>query len=180
MSDLLTINNRLKEYYGRDELDRPNFRVVWSEGLTEKRRGEHEVWYGGIFVKREFGVVEVKKYTYLSNRHVLERLIRYTPATQPPEMVDNFSYEPIYVFQDKAGKMLPVEWYPIESYLNLMLFGTPKPKKTLKDFVEDDKAESERYEKYFEEMLDISPTAVALRGGGNSSGIIVPSNYGDK
>ena len=176
-ADILAINNRLKEYYGRDEGDRPYFRVVWSDGLLEKRYGTFDEFYGSVFLRSTTGVAEVPKYTYVKSKYVLEKLVKFNMFQKPPELIgENWSYEPIYVFQDKNGKALPVVWRVIELIMRSILSGRPE-KKTLASFEADEKEQEEKDIRYFEEAIDISPLAVALRGGGNSSGIIVPSNY---
>src|ERR1051326_4809788 len=92
------INKELAEIYGVDDLKRPNFRVVWSEDQVEKRWCEPILYYGDILIRREAREVrEVKKYPFIHNRHVLERRIHHNN----PELIDNPSFEPIYVFQGK-------------------------------------------------------------------------------
>ena len=96
------INKKLLEEYGTDHGRNPKFRVVFSEDQFEKR------WTS--FTKDGFELINpvvetLPKYKqWIHAKYVLERLI---PITGETDLVDKISYEPAWVFQDKAGNYLP-------------------------------------------------------------------------
>jgi hypothetical protein len=101
MRDTFNLNKRLREVYGLTIDGNNRFRVVWSENSYEKRLGD----FGKGFEE----VKEVKKYSYLSDRYILEAYIPEAKAN--PEINNSDGFEPIYVFQTKDGQFLePVEW----------------------------------------------------------------------
>jgi hypothetical protein len=115
--DIKAINKWLDEEYGHDLLGRPNFRIIWSTGELEKRKGVFQDFYGPIFLREWYGVKEQPKYVYhpyWRDRWVLERL-DFTPN---PELVSDIAghYEPIYVFYDEKGEyqrpyMKAIQWF---------------------------------------------------------------------
>lgn len=100
------VNKRLKENFGLFQDGLPKYRVVWSTDEVEKRVGEHELWYGEIFVKKFQGIKEYKKYDYCPEKWILE--IR--AYTFNAELVEPVSYEPLFVMQDKFGNYLPLNY----------------------------------------------------------------------
>lgn len=168
--DLVTINNRLTDYYGRDITGMPFFRVVWSEGLLEKRVGHFEDFYGSIFLRAYDGLREVPKYSYIKNRHILEKLVFHK---ETKEILEKHSYEPVYVFQDKNGKSLPVIWRACEALIHSLMYGE-RQKLTASDMIAEEEKKDKRDVEYFEDSLDMSYTATMLA---NKEAIVVPSNY---
>jgi hypothetical protein len=71
----------------------------------EKRFGTFTDYYGKIFVRTVTEVRQVLKYPMDQDRWVLERI---QSAVMNPELVEQYSYEPIYVFKDKRGFYLPL------------------------------------------------------------------------
>lgn len=94
--DLEIINRYLKEYYGQTE-DRPHFRLVWSDDLLEKRLVTSTP--EGILLARPM-VREVKKYHYIDERYVLERLT-VVPEFVETDLVEKLTYEPVWTFEKK-------------------------------------------------------------------------------
>lgn len=90
---------------GKNPLEQPMFKLVWSDNEIEKRHGTYEIFYGDIFVRTEVGLKEVPKYSYISERWVLEMWVPYENV-EIPETVGKGSYEPFWVFQDKQGNYL--------------------------------------------------------------------------
>jgi hypothetical protein len=91
------INTELLKKYGKDINLRPMYRIVQNYNLTEKRFGS--VFYGGIELpgKRD---VEVPKYSYVPEGFwILEQLFN----TTNPELVNNFTYEPVWIFKTAEG-----------------------------------------------------------------------------
>lgn len=170
MADLLVVNNRLKEYFGRDITGKANFRVVWSDGLLEKRMGSFSDFYGSIFVRQQTEVREVPKYTYIKSRNVLEKLVHFD-KTKVPELIESDSYEPIYVFQDAKGKSLPVTFYICQKIIHTLLHGE-KFKLTDSDIEAEEQKRMAREADYFEEELDREEQIVKVKSYEGS--IIIP------
>lgn len=106
---LETINKRLADHYGKFEDGRPNWRVVWSDDQLEKRKMTHTD--EGFELLTPI-VREVKKYSYIHHKYVLERLIPI-PAFHGQDLVDSTSYEPVWTFEDANGNPLPPIWEAI-------------------------------------------------------------------
>lgn len=170
MADLLVINRRLKEYFGSDLTGKQHYRVVWSENLLEKRLGKFSDFYGDIFVRQQTEVREVPKYGYIKNRHILEKLVHFD-RMKVPELIESDSYEPLYVFQDKDGKSLPVNYQVCQKIIHTLLYGE-KIKLTDSDLVAEEKKELARESEYFEAELDKPEQIVKVKSYEGS--IIVP------
>jgi hypothetical protein len=94
------INDQLLKEYGRFEDGRPHFRVVWSNALTEKRWMTHTDEGFELLLPE---VREVRKYSHINERYVLERLV---PVTGETDLITKTSYEPAWTFQDRFGNYL--------------------------------------------------------------------------
>lgn len=114
MPDVKTLNKRLLETYGSTLSGKPHYRLVWSEDMYEKRKGD--------FVKRtESGIIlgefrnhvdVVRKYEYIKERWILEY---YTEAQKALEEVAQLDfYEPVFNFQDSKGNYLEPAWFALE------------------------------------------------------------------
>lgn len=102
------VNKRLVEDYGRfSTTDKPIWRVIWSEDQLEKRWVTHTA-EGWELVHPT--VMEVPKYRqWINNKYVLERMVAI-PEFVENELVEQISYEPVWVFEDKYGNPLPPVW----------------------------------------------------------------------
>ena len=67
-----SLNNWLRESYGRTVTGKTKFRIVWSEDITEHRKGQFNEFYGKIFLRTIIGIRELPKYNYIHNRYILE------------------------------------------------------------------------------------------------------------
>jgi len=108
-----TINQRLLERFGKTDHGQ-NWRLSYSDGQIEKRRGtfaKHDIH--GNYLGEFEGVQIVPKYPYIQHKYVLERFL-YVPEGVETDLVDKFSYEPIWTFEDKHGNALPPVWEAIE------------------------------------------------------------------
>lgn len=125
-TDVKIFNRKLKEVYGKHLDGRQLFRLIWSESELEKRYGTYNVFYGNIYIRTETGVLEVRKYNYIKERYILERLV-YMPSR---EIVgsENGHYECVYVFQDKDGNYLKPIWKALEYICHKLLHGRVVPK----------------------------------------------------
>lgn len=169
MEEAKRISIHLKEKYGTEQDGRPRFRLVWSDNQTEKYSGKREVWKDGIFLRIEDGIHEVKKYSYISERFVLERLV-FMPIEEIPESV-NGHYEPVYVFWDKDKNYLKPNILVCDMVINWLLYR--KVEKILNWDDEEKKKDALELQSYFE-AFDEGDIPMALRIG---EGITVPSNY---
>ena len=94
------INNYLARDFGYFESsDKPIYRLVWSDIEMEYRRTNFtteglELPYEIITLKR--------KYPYIDNKFVLERCLGI-PSFVKTDLVNKFSYEPIYAFAIGKG-----------------------------------------------------------------------------
>ncbi len=130
--DIQAVNQKLRDYYGKDFLNQPIYRCVWSEDEIEKRFGEFEDYVPGtnILLRRVTEVREVKKYSYLQPQWVLEKLFRNQHNN---EILDNSTlapqsctYEPLWAFgHEKNGRARRPIWRAIE----LILLSVNDPKK---------------------------------------------------
>jgi hypothetical protein len=101
MDNVSIINKKLVALYGKSIDGKPNFRLVWSEGLTEKRVGP--VYSSGGILISEKELQECKKYSYIKERWILENY--NTSYRANPEVAVSDGYEAIFVF-DRKGKYL--------------------------------------------------------------------------
>lgn len=111
MMSLSKINRELTEKYGTDvNSSLPKYRVVWTTDQLEKRFGTFVKWYRDIRLGEETLVKEVPKYPFYPNFHAFEELTYHAN----PELVENPSYEPVYIFKDKDENSLPVVWWAVK------------------------------------------------------------------
>lgn len=130
------VNKQLQSLYGCELDGRPKFRVVWSEGLTEVRVGTHRVFSpSGVWLRDEYGARECRKYNYIKDMFILERLLYYrNPEVLRTEMG---SYEPVWVFRGPKGEALdPI--LPACKVIIDSLFRVEKT--TVKDVLREDQA----------------------------------------
>lgn len=105
----VAINQRLIDYFGVFENGQPNFKVVWSDDEVEKR-WVYESAQGFQLLTPVLDIV--RKYSYIRNRFILERLIP-VPDSEKIELTSKLSYEPLWVFEDRLGNALPPVWEAI-------------------------------------------------------------------
>ena len=111
--NLVEINKKLGDYYGRNLSGLPHFRVSFSNDLYETRVGKFNEFYYSIFLRTYIGPKKVLKYNYIRDRYILEmwRIEQTKPTAEVP-CPDG--YECVYVFEDKNGNALPVVWKVLE------------------------------------------------------------------
>ena len=103
-----TLNERLIDYFGIDTITgHPMFRVVWSNDQTEKRRVNYTDT-GILLLHSE--VREVKKYSYIKDRWVLERLTLVPDMDLRELPTQKQSYEPIWTFETASGEQMYPFW----------------------------------------------------------------------
>jgi len=108
---LKEVNDLLASELGPSPFGVPNFRIIWSTNLTEKRFGTFSDFYGKIFVRQVTEVRDVLKYPFDQDRWILERV---QSSVGNKELMGDYSYEPIYVFKDEHGLYLPLARRPVE------------------------------------------------------------------
>ena len=169
------INKRLLEYYGRDVVwNRPIYRVVWSSSQRETRFAEYEDWYNQvIFLRKVKEWRETLKYPQNPDRWVLERIF---PNPRQDELLGEFSYEPLFVFQDKNGNYLPPVWNAINLILYTLHTQNAKKAKSNEEMELSKEKEAARREE--EEILDslIQSDYELASKVHDGEGIFVPSN----
>lgn len=152
-----SINRSLSERF-RVLDGRPIYRLVWGPEQEETRCGTFTDWYGSILIRQEYKAVRrVKKYWYLEGAYwILEKLVFVQGQQALKEIVEelvearNGSYEPIYVFQDKDKKPLPVNWTVVEFVLHALHNPTKLSPSDIRDL---EIAQEQSELKYFEEEL---------------------------
>jgi hypothetical protein len=107
---LAHINRKLEDDYGKMiDGNYPLFRVIWSTNVTEKRYSEFTDFIDDTPIRNVREVREVLKYPFAQDRYILEKITPITNEAKAMGLVDgNYSYEEIYVFQDRLGKFLPL------------------------------------------------------------------------
>lgn len=138
------VNDYLKKKFGENFAGKQTWRLVWSPEQIEWRKGLFNDYYGSILIRSFTGTREVKKYTYLRDRWVLERWFPPEVAFNPEIPESCFgNYEPIYVFEDAKGE--PLE--PSFKSLDFIIKMAERPKKaTNQKTLIDEQKQRERKE----------------------------------
>jgi hypothetical protein len=90
------INKKLVDYYGLEtSTGRPMWRVVWSEDQYEHRLTTHTP-EGLQLIHPQ--VMLMKKYPYIQEKWVLERLVEVPIVNERELPASKLSYEPMYQF----------------------------------------------------------------------------------
>lgn len=152
MDSLEVVNERLALYYGTELDGRARYRVSWTTTEIERRGGEFNEFYGEIFLRKCVGIQDVKKYPFDPDRWVIEKLF----YIRNPEIITEKPgcYEPLYIFKDKFGGYLPLNWKAVDLAVK---FAEDKPtgiKLTDKDWDAQEQKEIEEESDYFMNTLD--------------------------
>jgi len=110
MEPITSLNQQLVDHFGLDTASsQPIFRIVWAADQVEKRM--MDTLDNGIQLLTPV-VREVRKYNYIHDAFVLERLV-VVPDFQIKELAGvKLSYEPLWVYVDAGGNPLPPKWEP--------------------------------------------------------------------
>ena len=144
-------NERLVTFYGNEvHSGLPKYRLVRSENQTEKRYGSYDVLTQetGIWLGSKNGLVEVKKYWYLPDCWLVERL----EISPNPYLYEKFSYEPILPFLDKDNHPLPLNWKAIEFFLNRLEKATRNILTEADHLAQEEKKQEAESNKVFAEL----------------------------
>jgi len=176
MESIETLNDRLTEFYGADSVTgRPIFRIVWANDQTEKRMVESSE-KGVQFLFPEAQIV--KKYPYLKDLYVLERLV-IVPDFQRAELLDlKVSYEPVWAYCNADRNPVPPVWWATKFVVDTLYAALGK--KSMAKYVEDEKnttkeGREQRIQEIQAELFgNETETTDALA---YKEGIVVPDSY---
>lgn len=147
METVEAINKRLTEYFGSAWNGNPIWRVVWSDDQLEKRRMQFSETGLQLLYPE---VREVKKYSYIQAKYVLERLVE-VPEVSQQELPVLISYEPIWVFEDKNHNALPPIWEAAKFVVDTVYAAIGK--KSLANYVESKEDDETRIRKMQEDLF---------------------------
>lgn len=179
MEEAKVVSKLLSENFPKTFDGRPLFRLVWSEDMTEVRKGAFSDYYGDIFLREVTEVRKVKKYDFIKDRYILERLyIGKADPTGELVQAESGSYEPVFVFQRPNGDYLKPIWRAVELLCKCSLDPEYLKRKMSPSDIVD--AERDKEQKQILDMMDYledighSYIGSALATG---SGIVVPNSY---
>jgi hypothetical protein len=176
MEKIEVLNQRLIDYYGMDTVTgQAMFRIVWANDETEKR----------LVYELESGVellypmvMEVKKYPYLKNLHVLERLVVVPDEQQKDLPANKLSYEPIWAYRSDDNRPLYPIWKATKFIVDTLYAALGK--KSLAKYVEDEKYTTEegREDRISELQSELFENETEVGDAlAYEEGIVVPRNY---
>lgn len=176
MESLETLNQRLEDHFGVDTITgRTIFRIVWANDETEKRLvGELDNGVQLLYPE----VREVKKYPYMKDLYVLERLVLVPEVNQNELPVSKQSYEPIWAYCDANRNPVPPIWDATKFVIDCLHAALGK--KSLRKYVESEKDTTEegRQERITNLQNELfgneTNTGDALA---HKQGVVVPNNY---
>jgi hypothetical protein len=168
------LNYQLERNYGKfSEL--PVWRIVWSEDAREQRKGTFTYTdNSGNFLKEEEGIREVKKYPYIKERYVLERVLP-VPEMNRDQLVTPLSYEPVFIFENKNREYLPPRWEVCHLVIEgIMKVTAQRMGYTYKEPSSEEQLyeKSERIKRIHEELFGNDTDTTDLLGA--KEGIVVP------
>lgn len=176
MESIATLNQRLIDEFGIDSsTGQPMFRISWANDETEMRLTD--VTDDGVQLLYPV-VREVKKYSYLKDTYVLERLVVIPEENLKELPATKLSYEPIWAYRDGDNNPLPPIW-PATKFIVDTLYAA-LGKKSMAKYVDDEKnTTAEGREQRISEL------AAELFGNETETGdamsygeaIVVPRNY---
>lgn len=157
---------------GKTLADLPIWKLVWSEDAMELRKGEFSEYYGNLFLRTIRDVRWVRKYSYIKDRWVLERW--FPPeVSYNPELPNSSqgSYEPVFVYEDKEGKALPVTFKSLEYILGMAERPRVSKEQRELEIMNRHKEAEDREVQEFMDMIDTSPIQSLLH---TREAIVVP------
>lgn len=169
-----SLNAQLRDLYGIDTVTGlPIWRIVWADDQKEKRKSKYtESGIELLFPQ----VVEVPKYSHITERFILEKLEILSEASRAELAEGKISYEPKWTFESNAGGYLPPRMDVAQLVINTLNFAQYGNKSGLvkyKDDPDGDKAKSlERItNELFGNETDVTD---ALQ---YKEGVVVPSKF---
>ena len=175
METIEILNQRLIDEYGVDtSTNQPIFRIVWANDETEMRMTDVvegvQLLYPCAY--------RMKKYPYLKDLYVLERLVA-VPEINRKELLDlKMSYEPVWAYRDENQQPLPPIWDATKFIVDALYAALGK--KSLRKYIDPENDMTP-------EGLDLRITKLCDELFGNETevtdalaykeGIVVPPNY---
>lgn len=176
MERIETLNQRLVDHFGIDsDTGRAMFRIVWANDETEMRKIQ-ETEFGVQLLHPE--VREVRKYPYLKDLYVLERLVVIPDVNKDELPAQKLSYEPLWAYRDDDNNPLPPLWTPTKFIIDTLYAALGK--KSLRKYIDSEKNTTiegkeqritELHQELFGNENDITD-ALAYK-----EGIVVPSIF---
>jgi hypothetical protein len=179
MESVEILNERLLREFGKFDNGLPNYRIVFSDDEFEKR------WVDctpeGFLLPDKVVELRPKYRQYIHGKHILERILPVIEGIET-DLVENFSYEPLWVFHDKDDNPLPPNWDVILLVIDSVNKQSAKsvgakykdPESIPEEAIEIRK---KRLDKLHEELFgDETEIGDALA---YKYGVTVPTNYGD-
>lgn len=169
-----SINRQLRDLFGLDTVtDQSLWRVVWSDDQFENRLMEYTPSGFQLLLPE---VIQVRKYSYVHHRYVLERLV-VVPVPDKQELADvHLSYEPMWVFQNEQKEYLPPRMDACKFIVDTVYAAMGK--RSLRKYVENDEGKEKRAEKLHDELFGNETSvgdALAYK-----EGVVVPQNYPER
>lgn len=166
-SQIDDFNKKLRDVYSSDVFTgRAIFRLVYSENSFENRRGDFiDTDNSGQLIRRVTEVRNVKKYPYLKDTWLLEKLVWMGGAN--PELPDakGYSYECIWAFVNKKGEPLFPLYHIVETLIQRLLYGEIE-KKTEADWDREDQEKLQKEEDEYFAILQNEGQSDLFAGGG--------------
>jgi len=178
MERVEVLNARLVDHFGVDTVTgQPMFRIVWSNDQLEKRKVEFTD-EGLQLLHPE--VREVKKYSYIKDRYVLERLVIVPEVNAEDLPTSKLSYEPLWVYQTSYGEALPPVWEPTKFVIDTVYAAMGK--RGLRKYVDSEEnttpeGRTQRVDKIQEELFGDESGLMGKTFPSVGEGIVVPQNY---
>lgn len=155
----------------------PMFRLVWSDDQYEVRKATIRDYFAGIFIRERKVIENVEKYNWIKERWILEQW--YPPylvlSEELPES-DKGSFEPIYVFEDKDKRALPLSIKAVKFLIHRIVDKPRSSSMLIRSTIEEEMMMKELAQtQYDEDSLEVStPLQTQLRLG---EAVQVPQNY---
>jgi hypothetical protein len=173
-----TLNQQLIDEYGIDTATgRAIFQIVWANDQLEKRLVEC-LDSGIVLLHPE--IREVKKYPYIKDLYVLERLVIVPDINRPELPVSILSYEPVWAYCDSGRNYLPPRWDATKFVVDTLYAALGK--KSLAKYKDSEMNTTEegrqaRIDGLQEELFGDESGLLGKTHPNVGEGIIVPSNY---
>lgn len=173
------INYWLERDYGKTGLH-SNWRVVWADDQYETVKGVFSHYdENGRLLSTQAGVAQVRKYEYIHEKFVLERIMPVGMLNRDELVGNEWSYEPVFTFEDGNGNFLPplkdVCKLVIEQVLKMAAKAVGARYKNPEDGHDPLEVKAERVKKLQEELFGNETDTTDLLHA--HEGVVVPQNY---